>query len=194
MESVARYRNDADTEEIAIYSDTDAHDMLGDEDWFTFVFSTSYRYDLGHKQVSSDELEELVSEAKASGATVLPVYIEDHGGVAVSVGTSEWDGHPGAIIITEAGCNEIGITSEAAIEQVQAIIEDYNEWLAGEVYGYIRYDVTRCNLGHEHTTRTEDSCWGFIGSDHKEILEESGVTIGKGWRQLPDVDPIELDD
>ena len=184
MESTARYRNADNTEEVAIYRDEDGPSPIIEETWFRFVIA-SKRYALGHDQVDSvDELEEQVKEAKANGDTVLPVYLEDHGQVGVTVGTSEWDRNFGAVFISEAGCDELGISRESAIEQVQAVIGDYNEWLSGEVYGYVRYEIKRCNLGHEHEARTEDSCFGFIGGDLKNLLSEAGVSTADGWTEL----------
>ena len=184
MESTARYRNADNTEEVAIYRDEGGSSPIVEETWFRFVVA-SKRYDLGHDQVDSvDELEEQVEEAKANGDTILPVYLEDHGRVGVSVGTGEWERNFGAIFISEAGCKEFGIPSGSEIDQVRAAIADYNEWLAGEVYGYIRYEIKRCDLGHEHATATDDSCWGFIGGDYVDLLSDAGVSTADGWTEL----------
>ena len=193
MDAVARYRNDTAHEEIAVYRDDSASDPIKEETWFRFVNSSGYA--LGHEHVSGDELEEQVKEANAYGTIVLPVFINDHGQVSVTVGTAgTWDGEPCAIFISKAGCDEIGIDPDTAVAQVEAEISQYNEWLAGETYGYIRYTFTTCNLGHVHATKTDDSCWGFRGSNIAFLLYDSGVStdsetvkLCEGWTELQGV-------
>ena len=190
MDSIARYRNAEATEEVAIYRDEDAVDPLERETWFRFVSVENDSYTVGHEQVDRDTIIGIVGEAMRKGDTVIPLYIESRSHVVVTVGSPGFTDHEGAIIITDAGCAELGITRSSAVEQAKGFVDEYNDWLVGNVYGYIRYEIKRCDLGHEHERQTEDTCWGYSGSDLAYILYESGVstdsktvTLREGWTE-----------
>ena len=48
------------------------------------------------------------------------------------------------------------------------IIEEYNSWLAGDVYGVCCYVIDR-RTG-ERIAELTDECWGFIGSEYAESI------------------------
>ncbi len=54
------------------------------------------------------------------------------------------------------------------LEAAKSTMEEYTNWLNGEVYGYVFENVRQehCDMGFTHTYEGEDvsdSCWGYIG-------------------------------
>ena len=194
--TVARYRNDTLKREVAIFYDEGAPNPLKDETWFRVVGVTHPRYTVGHEQVDRDTLEEMIIEAEADGAHVAALHVNDGGaaGIVLTVGTlpkDPADEHfDGVVIVTAAGADEIGLQMDKAIQQIAGVLDMYAEWMSGQVFGFVKYTVATCNFGHEHL-REHDSCWGFIGSDHRHILQEADVAklgdslvLRKGWTEV----------
>lgn len=125
-----------------------------------------------------------------AGSIVIPVYLMDHSGLSLSVhdfkasDPSGWDsGQVGFIyctpqkLIKEYGADNL-TNRETATGCMKSEIEEYAQYLRGEVWGFVVEDWDGC----EHCGRGEripvDSCWGFIG----ETLEETGIgTYADGW-------------
>ena len=94
-------------------------------------------------------------EMEASGLVYLPVYMYEHGGIALSTRpfNCRWDsGQVGWIWSKDP---------EAAEEILEAEVKEFSDWISGRVYGYVVKDPD----GEE-----VNSCWGFIGEP-----EESGL-------------------
>jgi hypothetical protein len=91
---------------------------------------------------------------------VLPLQAYIHSGVCLSLGQfhDPWDsGQIGYVLVQKrAGFRNI----QAA---AQSLVDEWNSWLSGEVYGFIVEDSDG-----EHI----DSCWGFIG-DIKFCIAEA---------------------
>lgn len=107
-------------------------------------------------------------------AEVLPLWLYDHSGITMSCGernypyNDQWDSSQvGWIIalkeetIKWTGANEDN-WREKARDNMKSDVEIYDRWLCGDVYGYTLY--TR-DTPDEEWTETDDSCWGFYGSD-----------------------------
>jgi len=102
-----------------------------------------------------------------------PLFIYDHGGVCLStkgdgVFSDPWDScMVGFIAITQDRVNmhfskdgsDVGLSEEELESIIQYDITEYNQYLAGDVYGYIIED----EFGNEL-----DSCWGYYGRDNAE--------------------------
>jgi hypothetical protein len=99
------------------------------------------------------------------GATVvLPVYLYDHSGLALSTTpfTCRWDsGRVGAIYATADSVASIlgNADVEAVREALRAEVEEYNRYVEGDVWGFVVQDP----WGH-----VVDSCFGFYDKDDAE--------------------------
>ena len=108
----------------------------------------------------------------------LPLFLYDHSGLSLSTNgnvypfNDRWDaGQIGYIYITnEKICKEYSVKriskklKAKVIQLLNGEIETYNDYLSGNVYGFVISNVTVCNHGDEHEDH-EDSCYGFYGSD-----------------------------
>jgi hypothetical protein len=104
---------------------------------------------------------------------LFPVQGYDHGGLSISIGNTpdQWDGgRLGFIYTTAEKCKEIGLDPVKNIEiiknNLKTEIEIYDQYLTGEVYGYMIEDEDGEESG---------GCWGYYGSDHEEngLLESA---------------------
>ena len=173
-----------------------------------FLFHNRYKLGDEHPE-SSDSFDGwediknyLLKEKNAE--ILLPVYLYDHSGLRVKVGDfsgllpqghQQFDsGMIGYIYVTKkdikenygkAGKKEI----EKAKKSLQAEVEQYDQYLSGDVWGYKSYD----NQGEE-----VDSLWGLYGMD--EAIKEGKGSLGdsqnkpitekdfnEGRRQYPEV-------
>lgn len=105
---------------------------------------------------------ESVSEYKAElpdNAVILPVYIYEHGGMAISTSPFSclWDsGQLGIIWAVPTD----GMDADTVRAVLEAEVEQYYRYLQGMVYGF-----------RTHDDGEEDSCWGFYGDDEDSIIE-----------------------
>lgn len=106
-------------------------------------------------------------------AVILPLYLYDHSGITISTSafSCPWDsGQVGFVFVTKEDIrNNYGIkrVTKKLIEEVEKIIiseiETYDDYLRGNVYGFILED----NEGNQI-----DSCFGFYGDDSIKDLGE----------------------
>lgn len=85
---------------------------------------------------------------------MLPLYLYDHSGLSMSVDPfgCPWDsGQVGFIYM-----DRDSVEYDDPIAGLTAEVETYNQWLNGDIYGYIIEDSEGNVL---------DSCWGFYGVD-----------------------------
>jgi hypothetical protein len=107
-----------------------------------------------------------------------PVYIYDHGSVAISTSPfgCRWDsGKVGYIYISKADAlKEYGgkIVTKKLRERIEgylsAEIETYSQYLSGDVYGFRVFEIEADEDGdfdEDNEDNEIDSCWGFYGSD-----------------------------
>lgn len=105
----------------------------------------------------------------------LPLYLYDHSGLTMNTTgfSCSWDsGQVGWIymaretFLAETGWGE-QLWPDKAIEMMQGSVKTYDQYLTGDVYGFTVYE----NTGTEENPswdETDNSCWGFYGSDIKE--------------------------
>jgi hypothetical protein len=115
----------------------------------------------------ADLAEHLIRE---HGGVLLPLFLYDHGGLRVKVGSfqgllpqghAEFDsGQIGFIHATRAALlKEYGVKRltkavlEKATKVLEGEVETYDQYLRGDVYGYVI----------EKDGEDGDSCWGFYG-------------------------------
>ena len=107
---------------------------------------------------------------KDDNIVILPLYLYDHSGLAISVSPFHcpWDsGQVGYVYTTKQRCDELGINFN--INDVETSLENevklYNTYLQGEVFGF---EIVEYDEEYHNEYDIIDSCWGFYGSDMKE--------------------------
>lgn len=121
------------------------------------------------KSIFLNEVDE-DSRAKEIGNKyhILPVFAYIHSGLSLSLGntnypfTDEWDTSCcGAILVSKEEWKELDKANAIA----QSLIEEWNQYLSGDVYGIVKeeYDTNKKQIN-------KDSCWGFYGQEY--ALEE----------------------
>lgn len=153
---------------IEIHVDTEPDSPRG---WGTLGTITYWhsRYMLGEVAGRKQGLDpaEVQAELEAGDSAWLPVYLCDHGGLRVSTadfGDRFDSGQVGFIVASaeairkEYSCQDITPETRALVlEVLKREIEVYDQYLSGQVYGFI----VKCQQ-----SEAEDSCWGFYGLDH----------------------------
>lgn len=109
-------------------------------------------------QLIDAKVNELAIKAFAD-YLILPLYLLDHSGLSISVRqfSCQWDsGQVGWIYCDNKRLSvEFDGDADLAVKCLKSEVSVYNQYLAGDVYGFIVEDD-----GEEI-----DSCWGFYGSD-----------------------------
>lgn len=120
------------------------------------------RYTLGDVQPKGQPAD--YEDALEANSLVVPVYLYDHSGLALSTKDfgDQWDsGQVGFYHVTPAQIVEAyGEDTEAnrntALEAIQSEIAVYSDYINGNCWGYQVENAEG---------EVVDSCWGFIGSD-----------------------------
>ena len=142
------------------------------------------RYNLGDKtDIRSDMFngwaameKHLIKVKKA--CVILPIYMYDHSGITINttgfgaIDSDRWDwGQIGFIYCTAEDIRKNWSVKsinkklkESAEKVLLGEIETYDQYLRGDVYGYVVTSTEKCNLGHEHENN-EESVWGFYGTE-----------------------------
>jgi len=137
---------------------------LGDENYYLYNESDEYW------------LNKNIKDARNNGDIVLPLYIYQHSGVVLSLGSFagklpqghyEFDsGQVGYLVIPKKkAIEEFGNkimtkkVEEKALKVAEGEIKTYNQYLAGDIYGY--------KILNENGKEIDDgSCWGFYGLEY----------------------------
>jgi hypothetical protein len=155
-----------------------SHMVYGDEAWKAHDKAASE-----WKQKKDNKIRDLAEK----NALILPVYLYDHSGLAISTGgfSDPWDsGQVGYIfirhsdILKEWGGKGKRLTQKVmkqAEKYLDGEVETYNDELQGRVYGYIV----------EKDGDDIDSCWGFY-PDHPEKYEPDYTYCLKEARSIVD--------
>lgn len=105
-------------------------------------------------------------EEREDAAVILPLYLYDHSGITMNTTgfACPWDsGQVGFIFVSKKKVREEfgGRLTKRALERArQALIQEvqtYDEFLTGQVYGFVIEDENGDEV---------DSCWGFYGLDY----------------------------
>ena len=140
--------------------------------------------------MSIDELKAVL--ARQLDLVILPVYLYDHSGLAMSTGSflgraphADWDsGQVGYIYATSEDILKTfgDITPETvkrAREALEAEVRAYDAYLRGDCWGYRAFMYGR----------EMDACWGFLG-DIDEVKPVIASCLAPGWNSL--VDKLQL--
>lgn len=126
-------------------------------------------YNLGDKH-SFKTPQELIKHIKNGNFHHLPLYLYDHSGITMSTKPfpCPWDsGQVGFIYISK----DLIPDEKTAHERMIADVDLYDQYLKGEVKGFIIYE----------NDNTLDSCWGFYDldslMDHADLSDEDKETV-----------------
>lgn len=122
-------------------------------------------------------------------AIVLPLYLYDHSGITmrVSAFNDAFDsGQVGYIYVTKEKIREEYVLGRVSpkmnkriVKSLVAEVEQYDQYLTGEVYGY---NIVK-NTGDDE--EFVDSCWGFFGHESSGIEEEIRAAIAYDIANTP---------
>lgn len=146
------------------------------------------RYNLGDKghDLRQEDFDgwhdmEMYIRKELDAAVVLPLYLYDHSGITISTSrfSCPWDsGQVGFIFVSKKKAREEydkKRLSKKLLARItgclQSEVETYDDYLTGNVYGYVV--ETRPADADEDAEWEDggDSCWGFYGDD----LEKNGI-------------------
>lgn len=103
----------------------------------------------------------IIDALESAGYVILPLYLYDHGGITISTGSFScpWDsGQVGYIYLTpQTIADEWQGDRDKAESYLRGEVETYDQYLTGDVYGFIIEDDEGDTL---------ESCWGFFGADY----------------------------
>jgi hypothetical protein len=148
---------------IKIEQDTDASSPRLEFDNAAVFVCFHRRYKLGDKHDYKDpsEFKSWLKENSGDIAIRVPLFMYDHSGLTVSTRpfSCPWDsGQIGEIYMTkETVEKEFGGDIEKAKSCIEAEVSAYDQYLQGDVYGYVIED--------ENGTQV-DSLWGLYGRDY----------------------------
>jgi hypothetical protein len=133
-------------------------------------------------------------ELMLGGRRVTPLYLYDHSGISMSVGSPSvfdnptvrqdeegrgmgWDtSMVGYAYVTDeritelCGAGDEYHTDEWIDNAIRTDVAEYNLYLTGQVYGYVVAP----------DTEDEDACWGFLGDEHvKAEANEAAELVAK---------------
>lgn len=123
---------------------------------------------------------------------VRPIYMLDHSGVSVSLGSfnDPWDSGVGAFAVitreqAEKDCPDLKGNDEKlkerAYEWLKDEVETYQQFLSGEVYGYVVEDGSGEEL---------DSCWGYYSI--KDALDDALSQVSVKDRTIRNLGGLEI--
>ena len=173
---------------VKIYQDECPENPIKEWDILGKFICWHRRYDLGNCTDFSTP-QEVREYAQRTGSMVFPLYMYDHSGIGLSLDNSyypyncPWDaGQLGYVLVDrQEALKQLGkkrMTESLKIrisEIIQAEVDTYNQYLSGDVYGYV---VSKDG-------EQIDSCWGFYGIDSVEEEARSVVDyhIGQTIRE-----------
>ena len=151
---------------IELHQDPDPENPRTEWDNATEMICFHRRYNLGDRdhgfiQGNYNGWDELEEELRKDAAAILPVYMYDHSGLTINTRgfSCPWDsGQIGYIRITcETAKREWPDAPKEELEEYcRQDIRAYDQYLRGDVYGYIVKE------GDEE----RDSCWGYYGEEY----------------------------
>ena len=174
---------------VTIHTDEDAQNPRKEFDNLGTMICFHRRYDLGDEYQGDIESARFYTQkVEKEGGIVLPLYLYDHSGITISTSpfSCPWDsGQVGVIvlerekILAEYGQGKKRVSKamrERAIKYLEGEVKTYDQYLTGEVYGYMIEGPDGSDL---------DSCWGFYGLEYCEDEAKGMIAhyIGEAFRK-----------
>jgi len=169
---------------LEIHIDPDPINPRKEWDNLCYILCFHKRYDLGdthhYKKSDYESWDEFKTKIEEDNPQCIihPLYLMDHSGLSISIQPfgCPWDsGQIGFIFLPKEYIEqELKNNLKRAEQVISSEIESYNQYLSGEVYGYIIRDknCSECGSAGEEL----DSCWGYFDRDsvldnyRKEII------------------------
>lgn len=121
---------------------------------------------------------------------IKPVYLFDHSGITISTTpfSCRWDsGQVGWVWITKESieenygeCNEEN--TEKAVSMMMTEIEEYDDYIRGDVYEYTLYEKVTCECCKHVDMEHIDGCSGFYG--YTNLIENIKHYLSEDWHHL----------
>ncbi len=169
---------------MEIHQDDSPENPIKEWDMFGKFICWHRKYDLGNcKDFATPQ--EVRKYAEKTGSLLFSLYMYEHSGIALSLSNSRypfndrWDaGQLGYVLVDrQEALNKLGkkrMTEKLRkriIEIIQTEVDTYNQYLSGNVYGYIL----------KRNGEQIDSCWGFYGIE--DVEEQAKVLVDWHVRQ-----------
>jgi hypothetical protein len=104
-----------------------------------------------------------------SAEIVLPLRFSDYGSSGCEIGETDLDNaNAAAYLDAETLQEEWNGDREKGLAYLRANVNEYAQWMAGEVYGYVIKDADGEDIPSgtcKGMLNLDVSCWGFIGDD-----------------------------
>ncbi len=157
-------------------------DNLGTMVCFHKNYDLGDKHDYRHEDYTGWGVMQEAIVANNPDCIIFPLFLYDHSGLRIKIGSfqgllsqghAEFDSFQiGFIFVSREKINEEhfarlgGRTDERIEEQLRGEVETYDQYLRGDVYGFVlrRPNCDSCDGPGEQ----EDSCWGFYGPDPVE--------------------------
>lgn len=119
-------------------------------------------------------------EAELGGMVILPLFLYDHSGISISVGSpraqhASWDsGQVGFIYCTDGDMVANGVkTLDQAEALLRGEVKSYDKYLRGDIYNYRITKEDTCQACNHTSEIFEDSCGGWEEADDamKEAMQ-----------------------
>lgn len=153
------------------------NDPINPREWDNFGSMVCFhgKYTLGDKHgvespdySSWSEVRDYI-EAELGAMVILPLYLYDHSGISISVGSlraqhASWDsGQVGFIYCTDGDMVDAGVKT---LDQAEALLRGevmcYNAYLTGSIYTYSIAKPETCDKCHHVDNTPLDSCGGWL--------------------------------
>ena len=155
-------------------------DNLGTMVCFHRKYNLGDKHDFKQNDYNSwDEVKQAIIEN--GGKYIAPLYLYDHGGISISIGSflgkaihAEWDsGQVGFIYTTEDAIADTGTSIDAIESALANEVTIYDKYLMGDVYGYKIMERNTCGTCNHIELEELDSCYGYYSEkDAREAGEE----------------------
>lgn len=108
---------------------------------------------------------------------IFPLVVYSHSGVALSLDNRgwpfncRWDSAVAGRVYVRKNVDWQGTPQEVA----QGVVDEWNQVLCGDVWGYEVVKIETCSLGHEHEVDVVSSCWGFSSEEDARSEGEASL-------------------
>jgi hypothetical protein len=167
--------------ELRLFKDSTASNPREMGDMLGIMATWHGRYKIGDVQPEQtpQEFEAWLKDPENHVVCYLPLYMYDHSTQSISTKSfigraqhAEWDsGQVGWIYTTWDKVKELGVLASQVEEQLEAEVEEYNQWNRGENWGWELIKIEscpRCHNTEEEQVAVEGGLFGKV-SDYSLV-------------------------